>query len=49
MPIADVKRVESDHLQALGQTAAVIVYRMTVDKHITVFNCLRACFPKFCF
>lgn len=46
LPLVDVKLVDSDHVQALGQTVAIIVYRMTVDKHIRVFNCLRACFPK---
>jgi hypothetical protein len=49
MPLADVKRVDSDHVQALGQTVAVIVCRMNVDKHITVSNCLRASFPSYVF
>ena len=43
MSLADVKRVDSDHVQTLGQTVATIVYRMTVDKHGTMFSCLRAC------
>jgi len=44
MPLADVKRVHSDHVQVLRQTVAVIVYLMTVGEHVTVFSCLRACF-----